>query len=677
MANRQDDSDFHWQDMAGHQTVRTCVRTGSADPQWRSAARFAVVSRRNDRLRLQILHLGSAGSELVGMVTIEARQWVGEGGGGEGERGGGGEGGGLDEDEAPDQMMTFHDGLKRNERVICRAYPLRSIVGERVEDGSGKQSMLFVGLRWTEEVDKQLVFCEGTLQELVRKEGSDALVWRAGRYQLDPYMQVLWRRDAERSEQLKIRNAEIRSGGRKDDKFLFEICTRTSSVRLGADTDEERTRWVEGLRASSGLPHRSRGLRNCMLALVLCGLLLAGGGVGIGIVAWKNAHRLQVPSYVRWEGCGGGSNCESCACFKRCLFGSTLGFQAPPGIAPHNCSSSCSCLLRAPYSGCGNGVLETRKTVDWFGEKVSFTEECDDGNVVSGDGCSSACRIESFMKTEADGMRVAGGGAKSLCGNNHTLGECEAACLSSASCSCMWFGGGYCHLYQACNTSLRIPAISDIEGTWLSLLLLSFLSVAPAPPLPRPPPPVVYRCRSLVLTPLSSRQDEVEFQCGVGKFVVDTQRVEIRSEVALVGYISLSSAQLQIFQQSFSSFCSPPCKLTVLSVTAGTQNIARREKGRQAPASGFVSVAFKFTTASSSSSSVLSSLNSYLNVGDGGLLGSLKQQGLSSLSGVFVSPGGVPQLFPSPAPPNSTGTLFQKEPYHCTINNLVGSSWGV
>ena len=205
-----------------------------------------------------------------------------------------------------------------------------------------------------------------------------------------------------------------------------------------------------------------------MLALSLLVLLLAGGGVGIGIVAWKNAHRPQVPSYMRWESCKGG-DCEACACFQRCLFGSTLGLQASLGTAPHNCSSSCSCSLRAPYSGCGNGVLQARSTVRWFGEDIFFTEECDDGNVVSGDGCSSSCQIESFMKTEAYGLRVAGAeaAAKSLCGhNNHTLSECEAACLRSSSCGCMWFGDGYCHLYAACNTS-RIPALSDIEGTWV------------------------------------------------------------------------------------------------------------------------------------------------------------------------------------------------------------------
>ncbi|EKX41385.1 hypothetical protein GUITHDRAFT_142075 [Guillardia theta CCMP2712] len=626
MAGRHDDSDFHWQDVAGHQTFRTCVRGGDASPKWSSACRFAVLGKRTDRLRLQVLHLGSAGSELVGMVTIEAREWREEGGGKEKQ----------EEAETAPEVLTFHDGLKRNERVVCKAYPLRSITGERIEDGSGKESILYVGLRWTEEVSKQLVPCEGTLQELVKGEGKEAMAWRMRFYQLDPFTQVLWRRDGEQSEQLKIRNAEIKSGGRRDDKLLFEICTRSSSVKLGAETEEDRTRWVESLRASSGLPYRSRGLRNFMLALALLVLLLAGGGVGIGIVAWKNAHRPQVPSYMRWESCKGG-DCEACACFQRCLFGSTLGLQASLGTAPHNCSSSCSCSLRAPYSGCGNGVLQARSTVRWFGEDVFFTEECDDGNVVSGDGCSSSCKIESFMKTEAYGLRVAGASAaaKSLCGrNNHTLSVCEEACLRSSSCGCMWFGDGYCHLYAACNTS-RIPALSDIEGTW----------------------------------------DEVEFQCGLNNFVVDQQRVEIRSEVALFGYSSLSSDQLQTFKQSFSQYCSAPCRITVLSVTAGATTVVRREQqARQATSDKLVVVAFKFTASASSSSSLVTSLTSYLNLGDSGLLGSLKQLGLSSLTGVTVRPAGLPQLFPSPAPPNSTGTLYKKEPYHCTTHNLVGEN---
>ena len=220
MAGRHDDSDFHWQDVAGHQTFRTCVRGGDASPKWSSACRFAVLGKRTDRLRLQVLHLGSAGSELVGMVTIEAREWREEEGGEEKQ----------EEEETAAEVLTFHEGLKRNERVVCKAYPLRSIAGERIEDGSGKESILYVGLRWTEEVSKQLVPCEGTLQELVKGEGKEAVAWRTRFYQLDPFTQVLWRRDGEKSEQLKIRNAEIKSGGRRDDKLLFEICTRVSPL---------------------------------------------------------------------------------------------------------------------------------------------------------------------------------------------------------------------------------------------------------------------------------------------------------------------------------------------------------------------------------------------------------------------------------------------------------------
>ena len=48
-------------------------------------------------------------------------------------------------------------------------------------------------------------------------------------------------------------------------------------------------------------------------------------------------------------------------------------------ISGDGCSSACR--IEAPAAICGNGILE-------FGEK------CDDGNTIPGDGCSSDCRIE-------------------------------------------------------------------------------------------------------------------------------------------------------------------------------------------------------------------------------------------------------------------------------------------
>jgi MYXO-CTERM domain-containing protein len=48
-----------------------------------------------------------------------------------------------------------------------------------------------------------------------------------------------------------------------------------------------------------------------------------------------------------------------------------------------------------PPMGCGNGVLEG-------------TEQCDDGNLVSGDGCSALCSIEGGGGTSGGGTSSGG-----------------------------------------------------------------------------------------------------------------------------------------------------------------------------------------------------------------------------------------------------------------------------
>jgi cysteine-rich repeat protein len=67
--------------------------------------------------------------------------------------------------------------------------------------------------------------------------------------------------------------------------------------------------------------------------------------------------------------------------------------QAGRAAAPADCSS-------APPAGCGDGV-------------ATAAEECDDGNAVSGDGCSASCKLESTAALCAgivpvSGSRVAG-----------------------------------------------------------------------------------------------------------------------------------------------------------------------------------------------------------------------------------------------------------------------------
>ena len=66
---------------------------------------------------------------------------------------------------------------------------------------------------------------------------------------------------------------------------------------------------------------------------------------------------------------------------------------------------------------CGNGLRNT------------LAEECDDGNLIDGDGCSSVCKIEEEL-----GWKCSGGGLKSrdncftICGDGflvQSLEECD------------------------------------------------------------------------------------------------------------------------------------------------------------------------------------------------------------------------------------------------------------
>ncbi len=95
---------------------------------------------------------------------------------------------------------------------------------------------------------------------------------------------------------------------------------------------------------------------------------------------------------------------------------------------------------------CGNGILETG-------------EECDDGNTVDGDGCSSDCRIEqpsgeicnNGLDDDGDGLIDCDDpdclqlpGACSICGNGilDRGEECDTNDLGGASCESLGYDGG-------------------------------------------------------------------------------------------------------------------------------------------------------------------------------------------------------------------------------------------
>ncbi|MEP7119519.1 MAG: DUF4215 domain-containing protein [Byssovorax sp.] len=131
----------------------------------------------------------------------------------------------------------------------------------------------------------------------------------------------------------------------------------------------------------------------------------------------------------------------------------SLGEQCDDGntVSGDGCTSSCQ--LEANYTcpapgspcvatPCGDG-------------KVSAAETCDDGNVVTGDGCSSTCKLEAgwqcptagakcIAKTCGDGIRV---GAEPCDDGNLMSGDgCSATCALEAGFACVTVGTqSVCH----------------------------------------------------------------------------------------------------------------------------------------------------------------------------------------------------------------------------------------
>jgi len=77
------------------------------------------------------------------------------------------------------------------------------------------------------------------------------------------------------------------------------------------------------------------------------------------------------------------------------------------------CSSTC--LMEGPGPECGNGLLE-------------ITEECDDGNTTSGDGCTAACEVEHSAPLEC-GNGILDVGEECDDGNTADGDGCSAFCV--------------------------------------------------------------------------------------------------------------------------------------------------------------------------------------------------------------------------------------------------------
>jgi len=91
-------------------------------------------------------------------------------------------------------------------------------------------------------------------------------------------------------------------------------------------------------------------------------------------------------------------------------------------VSGDGCSSTCTTEGSAR---CGDGILDAG-------------EQCDDGNTVSGDGCSSTCQIEGTgVPCTPDSFRCGSGGDVEVCNNAGTAWLFEQSCTSGCA-------GGVC-----------------------------------------------------------------------------------------------------------------------------------------------------------------------------------------------------------------------------------------
>jgi len=115
-------------------------------------------------------------------------------------------------------------------------------------------------------------------------------------------------------------------------------------------------------------------------------LMVSGGGI-----AWPyQITQAQGPIHVRFA-VGTDVYCAALVSFRRNEPGRV---SAKDATAPPDCS-------RPPPTTCGNGVAEG-------------TEECDDGNTTSGDGCSATCQLEDASAICAGIPAVSGTAIKAV-----------------------------------------------------------------------------------------------------------------------------------------------------------------------------------------------------------------------------------------------------------------------
>ncbi len=125
-----------------------------------------------------------------------------------------------------------------------------------------------------------------------------------------------------------------------------------------------------------------------------------------------------------------------------------------PGV---NCTAQCAQV--SPYESCGDGV-------------VTAGEECDDGNVRGGDGCSSKCTLEPIPPTCGNGIRTLGEECDDgntvdgdACSNRCKLGP-DNPCGDSDQCESGLCQNGVC---GSCTQNSQCGSNVCLDGKCLAL----------------------------------------------------------------------------------------------------------------------------------------------------------------------------------------------------------------
>jgi cysteine-rich repeat protein len=128
--------------------------------------------------------------------------------------------------------------------------------------------------------------------------------------------------------------------------------------------------------------------------------------------------------------------------------GTTSTFGIPNKIATDG-FGTLSIPIQLPTAVCGNSKIESN-------------EQCDDGNLVNNDGCSSICRTETAATSCGDGtvQKPNSAGVIEICddGNTSNADSCSNNCLNSCTSPKIWNG-------STCRNPLAVGCKGDYNAT--------------------------------------------------------------------------------------------------------------------------------------------------------------------------------------------------------------------